>query len=436
MRKLAMLFSFLILAVPCGADTFTHRETGAVFHGYATQSNRGDKTLVRIGDKHEPKYINPTDYHIEWNCLGRRNQIILLSIKNEINLICETETFERAIEAVSNQGPLIILIEIDTPGGSMDLTRRISAAITKTSNCRTVAFVCGGKYGGAYSAGAIIALACDYIYMKDATAIGAATGILVSSSDVKDIKSVYGETVGEKFLSAERAYIATLAEQNGRPGLLAKAMVDKDIEVLQVIENGNSIFIEPENKKAGQSPVRIWSQKGSLLTLTANEAVECGIADRLADTHKEIISDLRFENPQIIHDTEIVKARSRFEITERKFKRICDDIDYLQKEADTLQTQFNSVTEYYNREVDKLNNMVTSSSDAYHYAIESQEKLVKKIERKRNNLRSALFDALQKLTSKCKAAIALGKFYPDLHIDVEALKKEINSIRVLGRNIK
>ena len=75
--------------------------------------------------------------------------------------MCETEALEKAIEMASNQGPLCILIEVDTPGGSADLMRRICDAITKANNCRTVAFISGGEHGGAYSAGAIIALACD-----------------------------------------------------------------------------------------------------------------------------------------------------------------------------------------------------------------------------------------------------------------------------------
>ena len=231
MKKLVFVFMCLLLANACLADTFTHRKTGKVFQGHATQKKTGNKTLVSIRNKKNPKYLNLTDYDVEWNQSGRRNQVIILPIKTKIKLKCETEVFEKAIEIASNHGPLFVLIEIDTPGGRVDLMKRICAAITKTDNCRTVAFVSGGKYGGAYSAGAIIALACDYIYMADGTSIGAATPILASSSDIKDLKSTYGETVGEKFMSAERAYIATLAEKNGRPGLLAKAMVDKDIEV-------------------------------------------------------------------------------------------------------------------------------------------------------------------------------------------------------------
>jgi membrane-bound ClpP family serine protease len=229
MKKPVFIITCLLITVYCAADTFTNRKTGEVIQGYATQEKRGSETLVRFGDKQATQYLNLIDYDIKWDTSGRRNQIIILPIKDSIELECETKAFEKVLKNASNQGPLLILIEIDTPGGRGDLMRRICDTIISADNCRTAAFVSGGEYGGAYSAGAIIAIACDYIYMADGTAIGAAAPIVISSSGVKDLNSVFGETAAEKFLSADRGYIATLAEQNGRSGLLAKAMVDKDI---------------------------------------------------------------------------------------------------------------------------------------------------------------------------------------------------------------
>lgn len=436
MKKPVFIIACLLITVPCTADTFTNRKTNEVFQGYATQKKRGSKTLVRIGDKQAPEYLDLVDYDIEWNPSGRRNQIIILPIKNEIKLECETKAFENAIKKSSNQGPLLILIEIDTLGGRKELMGRICDAIITADNCRIVAFVSGGKYGGAYSAGAIIALACDYIYMADGTAIGAATPILISHSEVKDVKSAFGETVGEKFMSAERAYIATLAEQNGRSALIAKAMVDKDIEVLEVIEDGNTIFIAPEDKKESQSLQRILNKKGLLLTLTAAEAVKCGIANKLLNSEEEIISEFGFEKPRMIRNQDVIKARYEFENAERKIKKIYDDIDYLRKDIVSLNSQFNSQTKYYNRELNELNNLINRSSSKYYYAIKRQKKRLEKISSKRDNLKTELLRVLQKLSSKCKGAIFLGESYPDLHVDVDSLNKEINSVEVLYKTIE
>jgi ATP-dependent protease ClpP protease subunit len=436
MRKLIFPFVCLLLAIPCEADTFTNRETGEVFQGYATQRKRGNTTLVRIGNKQKPKYIYLGHYDVEWNYSGRRNQVTILPIKTQVGLVCETEAFEKAIEMASNQGPLCILIEVDTPGGRVDLMRRICDAITKANYCRTVAFVSGGEYGGAYSAGALIALACDHIYMAEGTAIGAAATILTSPSGTTDLKTAFGETIGEKLMSADRAYIATIAEQNGRSGLLAKAMVDKDIEVLEVIEDGHTVFIAPENKKKSQSVERVWSKKGSLLTLTAAEAVKCRMADKVVARMEQIISDLGLEKPRLVRNRDIIKARRQFESAQRKLKKANDDIDYLVKTVDSLRSRFYSVTSNYNREVNNLNDMIRYSSARYASAIESQKDLLEKISSKQDSLKSALLRSLRKLASKYKVKLSLGKYNPDLPVEEDVLNQEINSIDVIYKSLK
>jgi hypothetical protein len=312
--------------------------------------------------------------------------------------------------------------------------KRICDAIISSDNCRTAAFVSGGEYGGAYSAGAFIALACDYIYMADGTAIGAAMPVLVSDSDVKDVKSVYGKTVGEKFMSANRAYIATLAEQNGRSGLLAKAMADKDIEVWEVTDGGKTIFIAPEDKKASQTVQHVWSKKGSLLTLTAAEACRCGMANRILNSKEEIISELGFERPKVVYNQDIKKAREEFENTKDKVINLYNEIDYLRKDIELKLTQFIDVTAAYNRAVEVLNYY---KSRRYHnYNPIYQKGLVDKLLSQRNTLKSTLLGALAKLKSKYTGIIALNKIYTDLHIDVEEANKEINTIDVLYKNIK
>jgi hypothetical protein len=388
MRRTALIFACVFMSVPVMGDTFTNRETGEVFHGYATQTKRGDKTLVRVGKSHKARYIEPGDYRVEWDLVGRRNQVIVIPIQEEIELECETSAFEKAIKASSNQGPAFILIEIDTPGGRMDLMKRVCSAITSTDNCVTVGFVRGGKYGGAYSAGAIIALACNYVYMAEDTAIGAATPILQSGLAFEDLKSAFGRTVGEKFLSASRGYVASIAEGNGRSGLLAKAMVDEDIRVVEVSDGGERFFIEPGEQRRGESVVRTWSEKGSLLTLTVSEAVECGIADGLAESRKSIASRFRLEEPRIVQSTEPVKARRKFEAAKEKMEKLIISIDRHVKEVEVSEDKAESLR------------------------------------------------LLDKLVKKYKELIALKKANADLPVTMEACKKAVNSAEAARRNIK
>lgn len=329
MLKVLKLTILLCLAglVNCPADTFTHRQTGEVLHGYATQKTINDKRVIYTVEK-GIQQMNLAFYDIHRDSTGRNDKVIIISITEDILLQIEAEAFEKAIVEASNKGPLFILLEIDTPGGRADLAQQMCAAITKTDNCPVIAFVKGGKYGGALSAGAAIALACDKIYMAQNTVIGAATIITLTDSGPTDIKKVLGETVGEKIRSAWRNSLASLAQKNNRPALLAKAMENKDMEVVEVQENGNRIFIEPIDKKPAQAVVKTWSKKGSLLTLTAADAAQCNMADKVVGSQAELLADLGAAGTKLLHNTDTQKAREKFQLVMRRFKKIHSSVDY------------------------------------------------------------------------------------------------------------
>jgi hypothetical protein len=417
----------MMLCVWCGADTFTNRQTGETFYGYATNKTQGNKTLVCAGEEHTPRYIELSGYRIETNYLGRRNEVVVLPLKDNIELEKETRAFEKALESSANHGPMFILIEIDTPGGRADLAKELCTAITKIGNSPTVAFVCGGKYGGAYSAGAMIALSCNYIYMANGTAIGAATGIYISESGVKDAKALFGETVGEKFMSADRAYIATLAETRGRPGLLAKAMVDKDIEVVEVVEDGNSLFVEPENRKRTQTVKHVWSKKGSLLTLTADEAVECGIADRLANSRKEVFAEMGVSGPRVIDKTETAKAR-------RDFERIQDKLNKELSSIDLHVKKFNSTVEHANFLIKEYNELVRGGEEEDRKG--KSEQNIRRLNEAIDKDLTVAAGYLDRVITAYKKALNLKKFHPDLELDTEACEKEINTAKVELQRIR
>jgi ATP-dependent protease ClpP protease subunit/archaellum component FlaC len=361
------------------------------------------------------KTINLSEYNVEWNFKGRRNHVIVLPVKNVIDLETETALFEKAIESASNQGPLFVVLAIDTPGGREDLMKRMCKAISKAGNCRTVAYICGGEYGGAYSAGAIISLACDYIYMADNTAIGAATPVVISSEGkVEDMKAKYGETVGEKFMSADRAFAAAVAEENGRSPALAKAMVDKDIRVVEVIEDGKKKCIEPKDKKPGQTVVRVWDESGKLLTLTAADAVECGLADGKADSIEELISALGAGGARVIQNSDNVKVKREFEKYKRDLDKIMKQSDRIEKEVERLTANANSL----GKEWDKVNN---------NFNIGNRKELMRKISQERQVVLRDLTRNLKEVISLYKEAIELSKRCPDLNLDVQSFEKAINS---------
>jgi membrane-bound serine protease (ClpP class) len=260
------------------------------------------------------------------------NKVIILPVDNPIMLEIETAAFEKAIADDANENPALILIEIDTPGGRIDYAKRMCSAITQSSSkCRVIAFIKGGQYGGALSAGAAVAFACNKIYMANNTVIGAAT-LVTLSKDEKEKQKNYGEVIDEKLSSAWRAYLASLAQQNDRPGLLARAMVDRNIEVVEVNQQGKRLFIEPVNKKPEEQIVKTWNKSGSLVTLTAEEAVNCAIADGLIQSRDELLKQLKLADANVVVENKMANARKELQIVQRRVDEIRKSLDLKEKQ--------------------------------------------------------------------------------------------------------
>ncbi|MBN1126330.1 MAG: hypothetical protein JXA82_15090 [Sedimentisphaerales bacterium] len=329
MRTTSIVLALVLFGIGTDsiADTFIHRRNRQVLHGYATSRILGEKTTIQTTEK-GPIQVNLAEYEVRPDTQGRNNHVAVLSIPDSIDLEFEVAAFEKAIVTEADKGPLFILIEIDTPGGRNDLMMRLCGAITKTKQCRTVAYVPGGPNGGAYSAGAAIALACDKLYMARNTAMGGATSVLIHPElGIVDVEKVLGERAAEKISSISRNYFASLAQRNNRPGALAKAMENKDLEVIEVLDRGQHRFIESEEKTSNQKVVRVWSPKGKVLTLPAEDAVQCGMADKAVLSREEVLQDLNAATATIIENKQSNEAREQYKRMEERFEKMATDLE-------------------------------------------------------------------------------------------------------------
>jgi ATP-dependent protease ClpP protease subunit len=324
---------FLLVAVFLSADclfadTFTNTENSEKFHGYLTGREEAGLSEVFAGEKGLIK-INLNNYKVVRNRTGRNNTIALFEFSGEIATALETKAFEDSIQQAVSNGPLFVIIEIDSPGGSINLAKRMCSAIHKAANCCDVyAYINGGETSGAYSAAAAVSLACNKIFMSPGTVIGAAT-VIAFDEDGKpvELKEVLGEEIGEKHRSGWRNYLASLAEDNNRPGILAKAMENKEIEAIEVVQNGKRVFIDAADKNSDQTLVKIWSKKGSLLTLTAQEAADCGMADKIYGSRQDFLNDANAVSAQILPDTSMAQARQLYDKIERNLKKMDASFD-------------------------------------------------------------------------------------------------------------
>lgn len=316
------------------ADTFTHRTKDIVYHGFSKQQLQNGKNVIITPDP-SPVEINCAEYDVAYNAIGRKNMVSLLTIGDEIVSDYETQAFEEAIVEEADKGPLFILIEIDTPGGEVDLCKRLCAAITELRFCPTVAYIKGGKNGGAYSAGAAVSLACDKIYMAPATSIGAATSFAVTDEGYAyDLKEIYGETIGEKFNSAWRSYFASLAQQNDRSGAIARAMVDKDINVIEVQRNGQSLYVESKDRRPSDILIRTLCKPGELLTLSAPEAFECDVAAGIVESRQTLLAEENVPDAPVLESKRLLEAKEEFEKVVRKFNTLVERLDLKFKELE------------------------------------------------------------------------------------------------------
>jgi len=128
LRAVALLIWLVVFSVDCAcfADTFRHRKTSKTEEGEITAYTQ----LKGVVD------INLADWQITGDRLGRNNKVVVLPLEGNIMRVIETDALIAAITKASDQGPLFILIEMNTPGGRTDYTQRICTAITESAKGR------------------------------------------------------------------------------------------------------------------------------------------------------------------------------------------------------------------------------------------------------------------------------------------------------------
>ena len=143
---------------------------------------------------------------------------------------------QKAIEEATAWKADVILLELNTYGGMVESADSIRTKLLNTS-IKTIAYI----DNNAASAGALIAIACDRIYMHSGANIGAAT-----------VVDQTGQVLPDKYQSYMRSMIRSTAETNGRDPKIAEAMVDPDVYIPGVIDSGKVLtFTTSEARKNG-----------------------------------------------------------------------------------------------------------------------------------------------------------------------------------------
>ena len=166
-----------------------------------------------------------------------------------------------ALEDAKEKKADIIIIEMDTYGGAVNDADYIRTMILETE-VPIYTFI----NKDAASAGALISIASDSIYMAPGSSIGAAT--VVNGAD--------GAAAPDKYQSYMRSMMRSTAEATGRNPKIAEAMVDEKIVVEGV------------------------SEEGSVVTLSVSEAIQFGFCE---GEYRSIDAILEAQNLQ---DSELI----------------------------------------------------------------------------------------------------------------------------------
>ena len=196
-----------------------------------------------------------------FNILGNneeKKKILVGKIDNNIDP--RTNRYSKLLlEEALDKDYDIVVIEMDTYGGAVNDADDIR---TRILDFEIPIYVWINK--DAASAGALISIACDSIYMSSGASIGAATVVTGDGAQAPD-----------KYQSYMRSIMRSTAEAKGRDPKIAEAMVDEDIKVDSV------------------------SMEGKVITFSTKEALKYGFCDAELNSIDEIMDRQGIENYEI-----------------------------------------------------------------------------------------------------------------------------------------
>ena len=187
--------------------------------------------------------------------------ITVLHLKVLDNIDPRTNRYtELGLEKAKELDVDFVILELDTYGGALNDADEIRTRLLEFDR-PVYSFI----NKDAASAGALISIACDSIYMAKGSSIGAAT---VVTQD--------GEAAPDKYQSYMRSIMRSTAEAQGRNPAIAEGMVDEDIDI-------DSIATE-----------------GKVITFSVSEAIKYGFCEAQVTGIDEIMQRSNVEDYELI----------------------------------------------------------------------------------------------------------------------------------------
>ncbi len=169
------------------------------------------------------------------------SKVVVIPVRQQI-ASPELYILRRGIKEAIEQEVDTVVLDMETPGGALDVTFEMLKALEKFQG-KTITYI----NNEAISAGALIAAGTDEIHFAPGAIIGAAAPVLATGGEID-------ETMRGKIVSYLKARVRSISEGKGYRGEVISAMIDMDYE----------LKIDDE----------VIKPKGELLSLTATEAMK------------------------------------------------------------------------------------------------------------------------------------------------------------------
>jgi membrane-bound serine protease (ClpP class) len=239
----------------------------------------------------------------------------ILPIEDEINDVT-LASLKRRVESARARGAKSVVLEMDTPGGLVSSALEICTYLKNLSDLKTIAWV----RPSAFSAGAMISLACDEVVMASASKMGDCAPIVISPTDgLVEL----GKTERAKAESPILKEFRDSAHRRRYDPLLCEAMVRQGSEIWW-LERGpggpRKFVLKAEKERLLQEKGAGWRlveqvkdpvggeempirqpvvEERDLLTLTQSEAVAFGFARAIVSTEEELRKHYGFAGPLV-----------------------------------------------------------------------------------------------------------------------------------------
>ena len=181
--------------------------------------------------------------------LAQKSKVMVMEIKEEIDPRM-LRYVKLAIDHADKTKADYVIVEMDTYGGVMTDAKEIVDVIMDFKKPIWVYI-----NSDAASAGALISIACDSIYMSPGATIGAATVVEGNG----------GQEAPDKYQAYMRGIMRSTAEKNGRNPRIAEGMVDERIVIDSI------------------------KQEGRVITFTTSEALKFGYCEAQVESIEEIL---------------------------------------------------------------------------------------------------------------------------------------------------